>query len=186
MNHTKTLRTIQILSKIGKILSKIVFVCCIVGAAFCAAGIVTLALIPDGTKIGDTTIKSLIEVEAETSRGAIYGAMAAAVILLVGEIVLARLADRYFTRELADGTPFTLGGAKQMQKLGICAIVIPIAAAVAGAVTDSVVRTAMDGGKTLLNDRDGLSVGLGIMFLVTSLICRHGAELTQQEPEVHL
>ena len=39
-----TLKTIQGLSRIGKILSKIIFICCIVGFCGCIAGMVSLAL----------------------------------------------------------------------------------------------------------------------------------------------
>ena len=44
----KSLRTVQVLAKIGKVLSKIVFICSIVGAALCVAGIVSYAFLGDG------------------------------------------------------------------------------------------------------------------------------------------
>ena len=47
-NNSKTLQTIQTLCKVGRILSKIAFIICIVGAALCVAGIISLALIPEG------------------------------------------------------------------------------------------------------------------------------------------
>ena len=37
-----TLKTIQTLSKIGRILSKIVYICCVVGFCGCIIGIVSL------------------------------------------------------------------------------------------------------------------------------------------------
>ena len=39
-----TLKTIQTLSKIGKILSKIVYICCVVGFCGCIVGIISLGL----------------------------------------------------------------------------------------------------------------------------------------------
>ena len=39
-----TLKTIQTLSKIGKIISKIIFICCVVGFCGCIVGIVSLAI----------------------------------------------------------------------------------------------------------------------------------------------
>lgn len=47
-------------------------------------------------------------------------------ILCAGEAVLAKFAEHYFKRELVDGTPFDLGGAKELRRLGILAICIPI------------------------------------------------------------
>ena len=56
-----TLKVIQSLSKIGKILSRIVFVCCIVGFCGCIVGIISLSLGAETFKLGGVTIHSMIE-----------------------------------------------------------------------------------------------------------------------------
>ena len=58
---TKTLNTIQTVSKIARILSTVGYVCCLVGAILCAAGILSLRFIPEGFKIGGMTIQGLME-----------------------------------------------------------------------------------------------------------------------------
>ena len=47
-----TLKTIQTLSKIGKILSKIVFICCVVAFCGCIATIISLAFGAETLRIG--------------------------------------------------------------------------------------------------------------------------------------
>ena len=59
--QTKTLKTIQTLSKIAKVLCTIAFIFSLIGAIGCAVGIIVLAVIPDGFKLGDVTIHGLIE-----------------------------------------------------------------------------------------------------------------------------
>lgn len=52
-------------------------------------------------------------------------ALAAWLIVCAGEGILAWFAQRYFAAELADGTPFTEGGAKALNRLGILTICLP-------------------------------------------------------------
>ena len=172
--QTKTLDTIQTLSKIGRVLSKIVFIFSLIGAIGCAAGILSVRFLPESIQLGKTTIQGLVELTDELTPAVAYAAMITAGILCVGEAILAKIAERYFKREIADGTPFTFDGAKALQRLGICAIVIPIAAKIAAVVLEH----ALDGADTF-EVGDPVSVSLGIMMIVASLLCRHGAELSQ-------
>lgn len=114
----KTLNIIQKLSKIGKVLSKIMFIFCIIGFCGCIVGIFSMALGAETLKFGGVTLESILNTEAEVTIGTVYAAMAAGMILCAGEAVLAKFAEHYFKRELADGTPFTFAGAKEMQRLG--------------------------------------------------------------------
>ena len=174
----KSLKTVQKLSKLGKILSKIVFICCIVGFCGCVAGIVSLAAGMSEMQVGNLTIKGLIEKEAETTIGTLYAGMAAGAILCAGEAVLARFAVHYFERELKDGTPFVTEGTKELQRLGILAICIPIAAQFLAVIAYAIVEYAMDDvSKNGVNF--SASVGIGVMMIVTAQICKYGAELRE-------
>ena len=106
--------------------------------------------------------------------------MAAGMILCAGEAVLAKFAEHYFKRELADGTPFDLGGAKELMRLGILAICIPIGVQMIAEIVYAVMEQTMQGVAALQLDNTG-SVTLGIMFIVLSLICRYGAELHEEK-----
>lgn len=180
--NTKTLNALQILAKIGRILSMIVFIFSIVGAALCLLGIVCLAVIPEGFQIGEVTIRGLIEQKAEWTLSTCYLAMTKGIILCAGEAVLAKFAERYFKNELAAGTPFTFEGAKELMRLGILTICIPIGtailAAIAHAVFKAVTKDAADP-----NLDNSTSIVLGVMMIVGSLLCRHGAEVSAHTEE---
>lgn len=177
-----TLKTIQVLAKIGRILSRIVFVCSIVGAIICAVGVVSLAVTgSESFKVGGVTIHSMVENAVGLDTPALIAAMAAGMVLCIGEIVLSRFAVDYFSNELADGTPFTLRGAKELMRLGILTIAIPLGTAVVCAIGIAVADNFYPSIEKLIPGDDS-SVGLGIMMIVLSLVCRYGAELTEGKP----
>lgn len=171
----KTLNTIQTLSKIGKILSRIMFILCLVGACGCVVGILSMALGMETVKLGGVTLKSILKTEADVAVGTVYAAMAAGMILCAGEAVLAKFAEHYFRRELADGTPFTLDGAKEMMRLGVLTICIPIGTQIVAEIVHAVMEQALQDVAPLQLNSSG-ALALGVMFLVMSLICRYGAE----------
>ena len=171
----KTLNIIQKLSKIGKVLSKIMFIFCVIGFCGCIVGILSMVLGVPTLKIGGVTLESILNTEAEVTVGTVYAAMAAGMILCAGEAVLAKFAEHYFKHELADGTPFTLAGAKEMQRLGILTICLPIGTQIVAEIIYAVMEQTMQGVAPLRLDSAG-SVALGVMFIVPSLICRYGAE----------
>ena len=171
----KTLKTIQALSKIGKVLSKILFIFCIVGFCGCIVGILGMALGAPTLKIGGVTLESILNAEAEVTISTVYAAMAAGMILCAGEAVLARFAEHYFKHELADGTPFTFAGAKEMQRLGILTICLPIGTQIVAEIVYAVMAQVMQGVAPLRLD-SASSVALGIMFIVMSLVFRYGAD----------
>ena len=174
----KTLNNIQKLSKIGKVLSRIVFIFCIIGFCGCAVGILSMAIGAPTLKIGGVTLESILSIEAGVTTGTVYAAMAAGMILCAGEAVLAKFAEHYFKRELADGTPFDLGGAKELMRLGILAICIPIGTQIIAEIVCAMIEQTLHGVARLQFDHSS-SVTLGVMFIILSLICRYGTELCE-------
>lgn len=175
-----TLKTIQTLAKIGKVFSKIIFVCCIVG--FCGC-IVSLAFGAETFKLGGVTIHSMIENEAGMSLPTLYASMAVGLLFCGAEAVLCKFAEAYFKHELADGDPFTLRGAKELLRLGILTVAIPlgtvIVCSIGVAIADNMVP-----GIDKLSIGEFSSVGLGVMMIMLSLFCRYGAERNEGKPDV--
>ena len=178
MEESKSLQTIQTLNKIGKVLSKIVFICCLVGAIGCIIGIASVALIgtDEVLKIGGVSIHGLIEKEAEMNITTLYAAMFVGMAMCIAEAVVSRTAERYFSNELAAGTPFTFEGAKEMLRLGIIVIVVPLVTTLASAIGVGIVSALVEG-VDKIEISNGVSVTLGIMFIVMSVIFRYGAEI---------
>ena len=92
------------------------------------------------------------------------------------EILIAGICAGVDVREFTDGTPFNLGGAKELMRLGILTICIPLGTQIIAEIVYAVMEQTMQGVTPLQLDNTG-SVTLGIMFIVMSLICRYGAEL---------
>lgn len=171
----KTLNTIQTFSKLGKVFSKIAYICCMVGVCGCGVGIVAILVGVETVKLGGVTLHSILEAEAGISTGTIWAAIVVGMILCASEIIVARMAHRYFDNELKAGTPFTMEGAKELMHLGISILWIPIVAAVLSQVAQEVLSQFMENvEKVSLDGFD--SVGLGIMCMVISLLCKYGAE----------
>lgn len=115
-------------------------------------------------KIGGVTLKSILSIEAGVTTGTAYAAMAAGMILCAGEAVLAKFAEHYFKHELADGTPFDLGGAKELMCLGILAICIPIGMQMIAEIVYAVMEQALRGVASFQLDYSS-SVALGKIMI---------------------
>ncbi len=172
----KTLEAIQTLSKLGRIFSKIICICSIVGAIGCAVGIVSLPFADKGLfKLGGVSIYGLISSRADIALNNLYPLFSGAAILCIGQAVTARVAESYFKNELTAGTPFTLSGAKELLRLGIVTICVPLGSIILSRIVSSIIAELLACGE--LFDPNGFdSVALGVMFIVMSLLCSYGAE----------
>lgn len=180
---SKTLNTIQTLSKIARVLSKIIFILCIVGACGCIVGATGVAFgIGEITKLGSVSIYGIVDDLPDIPIGAIYAALAFGFVAAAGEAVIAKFAEVYFKHELEAGTPFTFAGAKELLRLGILTIVIPCAVSVIGAIVYAV-TSAVTGGGSEIDFNVSISLGLGIMFIIMSVVFKYGAELAESKNE---
>lgn len=177
----KDLKTIQKIAKAGKVFSKISWIFCIIGAVGCLVGIVSLMMGVDQLlKFGEVTIYGIIKDESGMTLASMYAAMGAGMITCIGGMIPAIFAERYFKNELKAGTPFTYEGAKEMKRLGILTIVVPLVSTV---IAESVTVMIGNGlGTTLdISPENSLSIGLGVGLLVLSVIFRYGAGLEENE-----
>ena len=182
------LTTIQKVCKAGKILSRIVFVLCIVCACLMAFALVFYIVLGDRhLSIGGVSIYGLIQQETgiSISPELMIAALACCVAICIAEVILSQFAVTYFKHELADGTPFTYHGAKELKRLGFLAMFIPLGVSfAAGIVLSAVAMSSMGMG---LNDIKGFrltigtdgSFGIGIAMLIISAFCRHGAQMEE-------
>lgn len=175
----KSLKTIQVFCKIGKILSKIAFIFSIVAAACCLSSVGILATLGalDFTFDGET-FSQFFNSTSDVSLNTLIVAMAVAAVFCAGEIVVAKFAEIYFNSELKDGTPFTYKGCKQLLRLGIIAIAVPVACAILNAIIVGVCKATMaDVGEVSLDGVGG--IGVGVAILIIALLCKYGADVTK-------
>ena len=174
-NIQKTFNACKIISKIGKI-------CCIVGAAMSAAGIFSLAVLPEALKLGGVTIKGLVEKSDDMSMGDTYTALAVAIVYCVLYAILCNVAEKYFTHELAAGTPFTSGGAKELRVLGLYTICLPIIANFGAQIICQIMQKVLSDVSDFPTGNYG-SVAFGLAIIVMSMICQYGAETKDNNAE---
>lgn len=179
----KSLNTIQKLSKIGKVLSKIAFIFSVIGFCGCIAGLLSLCFENSSLiKIGGVTLHGLISEEYGYNIKSITATLPGWMIVCAGEAVLAKFAEIYFKNEFRAETPFTFAGAKELLRLGILTLTIPTGCAVIGSIIEGIIAGLMKVEKAaamdLYLDKES-SIVLGIMFILGSLLCRHGAELRE-------
>ena len=182
-----TLDTIQTISKVGRVLCKIVFVCSLAGAIGSFVGILALALgIVGAVQLGHVTIHSILSESAGMTLGTLYAAMAEGCLLCIGEAFLAKIAETYFRHELAAGTPFTTEGAAELKRLGLWTILLPLGTLIAVNLVHLVFSIFFQDIADI-QTYDFSSIGLGIGFLVVSVLCKHGAEAASSKaPEAGL
>ena len=180
----KSLDTIQKLSKIGRVLSKIAFLFSVIGFCGCIAGLLSLSF-GNGSliKIGGVTLHALISEEYGYNIKSITAAPSGWMIICAGKAVLSKFAEVYFKNELKAETPFTLVGARGLLLLGILTLAIPTGCAVAGSIVEGIIAGFMQVEKAEAMDiyfDNAASIALGIMFILGSLLCRYGAELKER------
>lgn len=173
----KTLNAIQVFSKIGKILCTIIHVFCIVGIVGCCIGLATYGSFDSALKIGDVSIYGIVKAGVDVTRGTVYASMTTALIYCIGQVILTRIAGRYFKNELKAGTPFTMDGAKELLHLGICTICIPIGTAIAASISYAIISNVFEHVADMTID-NLTTPGLGIGMILVSLICKYGAQLS--------
>lgn len=173
----KTLNILQVLAKIGKILSMIVFVCCCVGGGACLFSLLTVGSVGSALNILGVDIFGLIQVETGVTYTQMLTEILTGAITCAGQAVVAKFAHVYFRRELAAGTPFTLAGAKELFRLGILSLAIPAGTSALSAIVWASAKVVL-GEPGGFRWSGGIPLTLGVAFFVMSLLCRYGAELS--------
>lgn len=172
--ESKTLNTIQVFMRVGRILSGITYVCCLVSGILCFVGLATVGT-PRGLIIGGVSIYPLIACLDGLDLGSFYAAALTGGIACIAACILAKLYMRYFDNELAAGTPFTVEGSRELRRLGICTICIPLGTIIITEISCASIDLLFPGA-SILNLDGGGAVLVGVTLIILSLVCRHGAE----------
>lgn len=179
----KSLKIIQTLAKIGKIVSKVLFICCVVGFCGCIVGLIALLIGADKVKFdGKNLNEILIEHADGTTLNTLYDIIVVGIILSAGEAVLCKFTEKYFDKQLAIGTPFDLEFSRSTLKTAILIICIPLVLILLASISHAIFKECLSGVKSM-NLADYSSVGLGVGFIVLSLVYKYGADVIAQSKE---
>lgn len=184
----KSLKGIQVFAKIGQVLSKILFIFAIIGCAFCALGLLSVATVGLNQEIvinGTTmTLQEYIETEANMSLNTVYATLIVATILCGEEIYLAKVSNNYFKRELEVGHPFTRELVKKLRTLGIIVLAVSFGVGLVCSIGLEIAKKVTgDIAKLDLNGYGQLGTGLGMILI--SYLCEYVVEKEEkdQKPE---
>ncbi|MGN0640002.1 MAG: hypothetical protein ACI4JT_03515 [Oscillospiraceae bacterium] len=182
------LEKIQKVFGVFKILSRVFMIICFVAAGLALVSVVLTLAGGENTpimKIGGVSIYLPVFFETnETALGSEKACwvMAAGFVAAACEGILLAFANRYFTIEQKEGTPFTENGAKLTLDLGITAIVLSVVSSGIQSSIYSVMKIS-EISKDLSNE---WGVLLGVALILFSLIIRYGADLEKNREKEKL
>ena len=175
----KSLKTIQVIAKILRILLVIGFVACIVGASICLISLILLPIFQDVVLYEDKTITILLAQENIP----LYEAYASMSVGLLGcgvGIFLCKYNELFFKEEIDLGTPFTRYIVKKMRVVAVVDISVSFAVGLISGLAFSIVG-AINHAKVDFKGESFSFVGFGIALLIISLFCEYGAEIKEEK-----
>ena len=180
----KTLKTVQTVCKVCKIFAEIAFVMLVVIASVCAFAAIGIgAGSIDVFKIGGVSIIGEAMQQSAVTPEMMLAVLVSAAIVSAAEAVVAKFVNVYFKHELKAGTPFTFEGAKEMLRLGIIAIAVPLGASIVSAIVYAVMTVGSGTGNEFEID---VTLGIGIVFLMLSPLLKYGAELNEKAKQTEV
>ena len=174
---SKSLKTIQTLAKIGKGISTIIFIFSIIGTVAALIAVSALAGLKD-IQLDGKTVVSMVEATGTNFVTLIFTS-ATAIFSCIGSAIVAKFAMIYFANELEYGTPFTYDGAKELLRLGILAIAVPAVISIVSAIAFIITKLFWPPLAEMENSSP-ISIVIGIMLIVMSIVFKHGAELEEK------
>lgn len=171
----RSLRVIQVLAKIMRVVCIVLFVCCIVGASACLTALIVLPIIQnivvqDGKTIADLMVENGVVIP-DMYAGIVVGLLGAGV-----GIFLNKYNELFFEEEIRVGTPFDHDIVRSMRKTGLVNIIasgaLVITAGIAVGIVSAIFQTKIKFEYSLF-----AAVGFGLLLLILSLFADYGAEL---------
>ena len=171
---SKTLSNLLTIFKVAKVLAKIAFILCIIGASGCALGFFALSAVD--SFMPEQLVANGINVNVA------YFELIVGTVACIGAAVFSFLSGKYFKNVLAAGTPFSFDGAKECFRLGVASIIISAAVALVSAIAAGVVTILENSLALNSNIETSITFSTGLFFMFLSVIFKYGAEL-QPAPE---
>ncbi len=171
----KSLQYVQTLAKVLHVLALIGLICSIIGLVGCLVGGCFLIVLPG--ILGEEIIHMLVDdVPTDTAAIRLGVSLIGEAVFIAAQAVTAYFTYIYLKNELADGTPFTHRGAKELLRLGILNLALPVGAAMIAEIIFAIAGT----GNMISNDPDFYAGGI---MLVMYLVFRYGADLEDARRE---
>ena len=173
----KSLKVIQILFKIARVLCLVFFGLCIAGVVFTTLGLAIFESIRN-IEVGGKSITSLI-IEKGYSINAIYVYFAMGLVSSAANGFMCLYISRYCKDVIGDGTPFTRVSVKKMRKISLVGIIVS-ASAWALCLLAIIIAKALDKNIGTLTYNNYVSLGFAVSLLVLSVFVEYPVEKDEQ------
>ena len=175
----KSLKIIQTIAKVGKVLCQIFFVLGIIGGVGSLVGLLSLGLM-QGLQMDEEILQYIGEFEMPLDMPTLYFGCIVGVLACVGECVVIKFFQKYLEKELKAGTPFTFEGAKELFKVGIISIAVTVIGSVLMGTTYGIFST-LNPSMVELNYEFGFDIGAGLAMMFFSVIFKYGAQILAEK-----
>lgn len=165
---SKNLETIQKISKVLGVITKVLFIMTMVGAVCSLAALVFMFVCN-----GNADMVTKIESNGKYTMGQIIGYCIIGVVVCITHLIVLKAHRNYFLMEQKAGTPFTTEGAKAFRALGIMNIVAPMVCIIVSSIIASVSRIGDE-----IHMEAG--IGIGVAMILLSFVLAYGAELEKK------
>lgn len=166
----KSLEVIQKIVKVLRILAKIAYIFCIIGAVASAIGAASLFAIDENSEIWK---KALEAIQPDTiDLAAVRCTCLTGVFVCAAGAVLSWFSKRLFEDELAAGTPFDRHICKDVLKVGIIHLAVSVVSGIILAIIYACFNLDADG-----SGFSGFTTG--IVYIICWLLCRYGADVKE-------
>ncbi len=169
----RSLNRVQKIFKIIEVITKIIYVFCIIGLVLSVLGTIGVALV--GNDSGTwAEINKTAQTKVDFNICICYCLVG--IILCASEAVLYYYVKEFYKKELAVGTPFDKTIVTEMRRIAILHIIIPFGASIFAIIVMAIfnVNLAFTG---------TVDLSAGLVYLVLSFLFDYGADLRQIEIE---
>lgn len=167
----KSLDRVQTIAKVLKILSMIVFVCSIVILSILSILLIVFCFVGNNVEFVNFFARMGLPYEFNT----VLCALICLILQFIGSIIIYSKVVRFYKLELELGNPFDKPLIKEMRKVGVWRIVLPIVLSVIIATI-----TACFGLSLNMSALSGVT--MGIVYLIVSCILEYGSEMKKNRP----
>lgn len=173
----KSLRIIQALAKIARIICLIVFILCIIGAAGCLIGIIVVSSLRNVVLYEGKTLNDIL-IENRATFESVIAALIVGLLSTGVGIYLSKYNELFYKRELAVGTPFKMEVVKDIRKVSVVNIVVSFSLAVVATITVLII-SGVTGVHVEVSYSLFGTIGYGLVLLLISLFAQYGAEIDE-------
>ena len=178
----KSLRTINVILKILKVICYIIFGCAIAGAVGTVIGLGIFSLIKDMV-IQDGKTLTMLLLEKQVTVAMAYTYMAMALLSCLFTIALSFIMAKFLKGIINDTTPFTRKTVTNMRKLGLWMIIASLICGVLCGIAVLVVKK-VDPASSNMTYWGSWSIGFGLWMLFLSLFVEYPVEIEEENKKL--